>query len=156
MTATILLKRSMVAVIGGLVLSLAIGCGPAPVPEAGDIAGLQQLIKKTSQPVLVDYYKQGCEHCNAFEITLRLLASEHKGQIVTTKFLLMKANGECTAPEFATKHDIQLYPTVVMYVNGKEVKRFVQDYMYDDYSKAIDECVKSSAGPPKPAAGQKP
>lgn len=131
--------------LAATVAVLMTGCGMPKVRDAKDFGRLQQMIATPGKPVLVDYYKQGCEKCNAFELTLSALAQEYKGRVVTTKFLLLKANGQSTAPEFATKNDIIEYPTVILYANGKEVKRFVQNYTYGDYNKAIDDCLKSPA-----------
>jgi thiol-disulfide isomerase/thioredoxin len=141
---------------GGLLLTVAGGCMPSQVREVRDLPELQQVTAASERPALVDYYKEGCENCNAFEITLRALADEYQGQITAAKFLLLKANGECSAPEFAAKNDIQQYPTVILYVNGKETKRFVQNYKYDDYSAAITESLRTSPPRPGPAPGGRP
>ncbi|MCG3177972.1 MAG: hypothetical protein BIFFINMI_00295 [Phycisphaerae bacterium] len=141
--------RLLLAGMGGLLLAVAGGCGPASVTEVRDVAELQELIDATHKPLLVDYYKQGCEHCNAFETTLRGLNAEYGGRIAAAKFLLMKADGVCAAPEFAEKHEILLYPTVILYVDGKERKRFVQDYLWTDYNAAIDEVLGAPTTQPE-------
>ncbi|MFB3894200.1 MAG: thioredoxin family protein [Phycisphaerae bacterium] len=129
---------------------LALGCA-SNVVEIRDAAELQRVIADSKRPLLVDFYKAGCENCSAFEVTLRGLADEHKGQITAAKFLMKRANGEVTAEEFAQKNDILEFPTVILYVNGQERKRFVQQYNYDEYDKAINECL--AAPTTRPVAG---
>jgi len=128
------------------------GCAPGDVTEVRDIPELQKIVASAKQPVVVDFYKAGCENCSAFEVTLGALAKDHKGRITVLKFLLKKADGNYTAPDFATEHEILSFPTVILYVNAIEWKRFVQQYKYNDYDEAINECL---AGPAtKPAATQ--
>jgi thioredoxin 1 len=133
-------RRACCATVAVVSLQLlAGGCAPSNLVEIRDANELQRVISSSKQPVLVDFYKAGCETCNAFEITLRALAEDHKGRITVLKFLLKRANGVSTAPDFAEEHDILMYPTVIIYMNGQEQKRFVQQYMYDDYKAAINE-----------------
>ena len=129
------------AVVAGLAC-LAGGCS-ANIPDIKSLTELQQMIATSDRPVLVEYYKEACEHCNAFEATLRELADENKGRVTIVKFLLLRADGRSTAEEFATKNDILVYPTVVFYVNGVETKRFVQNYYYTAYESAIAESLRT-------------
>lgn len=146
-------RQAMLAGVGCLLLSLTCGCATSGVPQVKDLAELDKMVATSQKPLVMDFYKEGCAHCNAFETTLRGLGRDYSGKITTAKFLLMKANGECTAPAFAEKHDIALYPTVIIYVNGKESKRFIQNYTYSDYSVAIDEILRQPTTRPEAGSG---
>ncbi len=125
---------------GLLAVALAGGC-VSRVKELRKPADFERLIGRRGQPVVVDFYKAGCEHCSALEVTLNELAGEFAGRAAFAKFLLMRANGQATAPEIVAKHDIPFYPTVIIFVDGQERKRLVQQYRYSDYVAALNECL---------------
>ena len=131
-----------------LLAALTGGCGVVDLQTQAD---LERTIAKDAKPVLVDFYKAGCKDCGAFEITLRMLAEEYAGQITAAKFLLQLADGTVTAPELAEKYEILVYPTAILFVDGKEAKRFEQDYTYDHYTQAIEAALASSNVPKGPA-----
>jgi thioredoxin 1 len=134
-------RIACLALVAAAGLPMLGGCGPGNLTEPRDIAELQKIVSTSAQPVLVDYYKGGCENCRAFEVTLGALAEDYKGRIRVLRFLLKNADGSSPAPEFAAEHEILVFPTVLIYVGGQEKKRFEQQYKYNDYEKAINECL---------------
>lgn len=113
------------------------GCGAVSVNNSGDLDKL--LAQK--KPVMVDFYKAGCEHCSAFDITFNKLAEDYAGKTVFGKFLLMQANGKPTAEDVLKKYNVLVYPTVILFVDGKESRRFEQDYSYDHYATSLEALI---------------
>jgi thiol-disulfide isomerase/thioredoxin len=123
-----------------------VGCAdPAgPVVEIHDPVELNRLVSQSSQPVLVDFYKEGCENCLAFDPKLRQLSGQYAGRVVVAKFLLMQAKGVATSPAVAERYDISFYPTVILFVGGAPRKTFVMNYKVADYCAAIDGQLRKS------------
>jgi hypothetical protein len=46
-----------------------------------------------------------------------------------------------TSPELKDKYDISFFPTVILFINGRETWRFLRDYDLDDYRKAMNEAL---------------
>ena len=104
-------------------------------------------VLQASEPVLVDFYKGGCPTCLMLNPGLDQLAEEYQGRVLLAKFQLMTAYLVTTSVEIKKKYDIAFFPTVLLFVNGEEKRRWVMHYEMDDYRKALDEV----AGPPLPA-----
>ena len=115
----------------------------ADLHDAGE---LNRLVSQSSQPVLVDFYKQGCENCAAFEKTMGRLSGEYTGRVVFAEFMLMRANGAAASPELAEKYDILFYPTAILFRSGLPVKTFVTDYDIADYRAALGQPTSRPAG----------
>ncbi len=124
--------------------TLASGCAARGLAEVKSADQLRQVIAATSQPVMVEFSKQMCENCGGLEMTLRHLSDEYAGRIRSVKFTLLRADGSCIDPKLAEEHNILVYPTVVFFVNGREVRRFEQHYTYSDYEDAIKTCVQAA------------
>lgn len=71
-----------------------------------------------SGKVVVDFYASWCGACKHFMPIFDATAAEHKGAI-----RFAKANAD-TAKASMGRYGIKAYPTVILFENGKEVKRF--------------------------------
>lgn len=125
----------------------AVACGGCGVANVGNSGDLNKLLAQ-KKPVLVDFYKAGCEHCSAFDITFHKLAEDYAGKAVFGKFLLMQANGKPTAEDVLKKYNVLVYPTVILFVDGKESRRFEQDYSYDHYATALEAMIPAQKNKP--------
>jgi thioredoxin-like negative regulator of GroEL len=134
-------KRRAVA-LGALgfaaaLLALAGGCSATELPEIRDTFELERILETSNRPIMVDYYKGGCLSCVELEKKLGPLAAEYGGRVLIAKLMLMRPFGGSTMPPFAANNDISFYPTVILYVNGKEKHRFVMHYIIEDYRRVI-------------------
>ncbi len=90
-------------------------------------------IVKSDKPVLVDFWASWCGPCRMVSPIIDQLAEEYEGKITVGK---VNVDDEGTlAAEFA----IVSIPTVIIFKDGKEVKKLVGAKSADDYADAIDE-----------------
>jgi thioredoxin 1 len=130
---------------------LAVGCAPSvPLVEVNSSGGFQSEVLDAHQPVMMLFYKQGCAACAALEPTLGELAAEYKGRALFTKYPLMSFVFIPNNAELRDKYDVVWYPTVVLFIDGQERKRWVADYSAEHYRKELDQVV----GPPIEASTQ--
>ncbi len=142
----------LVSVAGFGLASLALlagGCGGGNLIPLGSSPDFQRQVLDSKKPVLVQFYKSGCVWCSLLEPTLDRLASDYGERAVFAKYCLKDWVGGVTNWEIRSKYDIRWYPTVILFVNGREKSRWV--VRFDDKScrKAMDEAL---APPTKQAA----
>ncbi len=79
--------------------------------------GLQRLIDASIQPVAVDFWAEWCEPCKLFTPIFSKAAEKLLGKVVFARI-----DTEANAPA-AGAHSVRTIPTLVLFNNGKEVKR---------------------------------
>jgi thioredoxin 1 len=82
-------------------------------------AAFEQVVLKSSLPVIVDFWAPWCGPCKMVAPVLDKLANELSG-----KLLIAKVNTD-ENPDWATKFDVQGIPTMLMVAQGKVVHRQV-------------------------------
>ncbi len=82
-----------------------------------DGRGLQRLIDASIQPVVVDFWADWCEPCKMFHPIFSQAAEKLLGKVVFAKIDTV-ANAPATEA-----HSVRTIPTLVLFNNGKEVKR---------------------------------
>lgn len=138
------LAVAALSVCAVLVLAAA-GCS-GKVRYIKDEADFQEQVIQAKQPILVDFFKAGCASCMFLDPVMDELAEEYDGRVVVAKFELMRFWLEITSISLWKQYRIGLYPTVVLFVDGQEKKRWAVDYFPDNYRKVLTEIV----GPPAP------
>jgi thioredoxin 1 len=125
------------------------GCaGGKPLVQVDSSAAFQTEVLDARQPVMMLFFKEGCAACAAIEPKLEQLAAEYEGRALFTKYPLMSFVFISHNPELRDKYDIALYPTVILFFDGQEVKRWVADFDAAHYRQELDKIV----GPPKEAS----
>lgn len=92
-------------------------------------------VLKSDIPVLVDFWASWCGPCKMVAPIISQLAEEYEGKVKVCK---VNVDNEGA---LAAQNAIVSIPTVILFVNGKAVKKLVGAQSIDDYEDAIDELI---------------
>jgi thioredoxin 1 len=126
------------------------GCGPSKFKALTTKTEFEEQVLKADKPVLVDFFKGGCASCMFLDPCMDQLSEEYKDRVTFFKFEGMRFWLEIPCIEVIKRYRIGLYPTVLLFVNGKEKKRWAINYSGDAYRKVLDEVLASAGTAPKP------
>lgn len=125
------------------------GCGGggsnANFMELTSSAQFQQQVLKARKPVLVHFQKGGCTRCASLESAMGPMTNDYRGRVVFAKYHLKNAFWVITNPELQSKYGIDAYPTVLLFVNGQERKRWIMQDDIKSYRRALDEALHTPA-----------
>jgi thioredoxin 1 len=82
-------------------------------------ANFENVVLKSTVPVIVDFWAPWCGPCRMVAPTLEKIAKEHDGTLVVAK-----VNTD-ENPEWAMKYGVQGIPTMLFVANGKVVHKQV-------------------------------
>ena len=77
-----------------------------------------EMLSESELPVLVDFYATWCGPCQMMVPVLQEVSAQMKGQVKVVKIDNDKY------PDLASEHHIYALPTLVLFKNGKTIKRF--------------------------------
>lgn len=86
------------------------------IAEAGD-ADFEEIVEKTSVPVLVDLWATWCAPCRMVSPALEQLATERAGRLKLVKVDVDKA------PQISQRFTVQAVPTLLVIENGEVLGR---------------------------------
>lgn len=89
-------------------------------------------VLKADRPVLVDFYADWCQPCRMATPVIEELAEEYSSKIKTSKLDVEES------PQLAGKYGVMSIPTVIIFKDGKEVKRQVGFPGKAGYQQLID------------------
>ncbi len=95
-------------------------------------ANFRQEVLETDTPILVDFWADWCQPCHIIAPTIDELADEYAGRIRIAK-LDVDAN-----QEVAKALGISSIPTILLYQDGRVVKKFVGVTPKQDLVNALD------------------
>lgn len=82
-------------------------------------SNFEEELKKTTLPLLVDFYADWCQPCKLIAPIVDELAQTMEGKLVVAG-LDIDANQQT-----AVKHGVMSIPTLIIFINGQEVKRMI-------------------------------
>jgi thioredoxin 1 len=101
----------------------------------------EQEVLGASLPVVVDFWADWCNPCRMIAPIVEQLADEQKDEIKVTK-LDVDSN-----PRTASTYGVQSIPTLILFRDGKEVKRFVgvmpKEKLAGDIQRALSQVVSA-------------
>ena len=127
---------------------MAWGCAGGKVMPIKTQAEFDAVVLRSRQPVLVDFYKGGCLTCILLDGDMDKLAEEYRGRAIIAKFELMTPVFVATSSELKKRYDISFFPTVLLFVNGQETRRWAIHYSLNDYRQALNEAIAATSRPP--------
>jgi len=140
-------RNSLLAAIACALAALAAGgCGASKLGLIRHEVEFEEQVLQADRPVVVEFYKPGCAGCFFSDPLLDQLFDEYQDRVVFVKFELANVWGQITCAPIWKKYRVALFPTVVLFVGGREKHRWVIEYNGGDYRKVLDEV----AGPPAP------
>lgn len=90
-------------------------------------------VLKSNIPVLVDFWASWCGPCKMLSPIISQLASEYSGKVKVCK---VNVDDE---GELASQNAIVSIPTVMIFSEGKVVKKIIGAHAIDEYEDALDE-----------------
>jgi len=133
-----------------LVAFVAGGCGPSRLRILPDETSFNEYVLKAAQPVVVQFSKGGCVWCMFMDAGLDKLVDEYQGRVLFARFELIDAWHRVRCDRLWRRYRVAYYPTVILFINGKEKNRWVVDYNVDHYRTVLEEVVEPPPPPPPP------
>ena len=76
-----------------------------------------QLLESHEKPILVDFWAEWCPPCKMLNPIITQIAKDWKERVTVIKINIDEKN------EIASRYGISSIPTLILFKNGKEVKR---------------------------------
>jgi thioredoxin 1 len=149
-------RRRAAWVAVALAALAAAGCGGSKLRPVASEEEFAEYVLKADRPVLVEFYKGGCVSCLFIDPCMDQLAGEYDDRVIFTKFELENFWSKITCPPLWKRYRVALFPTVILFVNGQERKRWVVNYNGDSYRQVLDEVTRPPAATKTPDAGGEP
>jgi thiol-disulfide isomerase/thioredoxin len=121
------------------------GCGgptgpSEPLVQVNSTAEFQTAVLDSKPPVMTLFYKEGCPACAKQEAVMGHLAAEYHGRAVFVKYPMANFMSLVKNQEVRDKYNLFVWPTVILFLDGKEKKRWLtNDFPADDYRKSLNE-----------------
>lgn len=107
-----------------------------PIPPGMPIPVNEQKLQKLLErdlPVLVDFWTEWCGPCLLMEGVVKEFAKSHQDKVVVAKV------DATINPRLTRKYNVMGYPTLILFVAGKEVNRVVGSVYYRWLVKFIED-----------------
>ena len=103
--------------------------------EEGSYQEVLAKAKKENKLLFIDCYTSWCGPCKMVAPIISQIAEEYNGKVKVCKVNVDDQG------ELAAQNAIVSIPTVILFIDGKPVKKIVGAHSLDDYEDAIDEFI---------------
>ena len=103
--------------------------------EEGSYQEVLAKAKKENKLLFIDCYTSWCGPCKMVAPIISQIAEEYNGKVKVCKVNVDNQG------ELAAQNAIVSIPTVILFIDGKPVKKIVGAHSLDDYEDAIDEFI---------------
>ncbi|MBI4925137.1 MAG: thioredoxin [Bdellovibrio sp.] len=107
------------------------------VLEVSD-ADFEDMVLKSNQLIIVDFWAEWCNPCKALAPTLDAIATEY-----TEKIKICKVNIDQN-PNTPSKYHVRGIPTVIFFNKGQAIELFIGNQPKETYLNAIEKHLKTS------------
>jgi thioredoxin 1 len=94
-----------------------------------------ELLTQAGLPVLADFRADWCGACRSLEPTLKRIASEFKGRVLTIKVDVDRK------PEIASRYEVSGIPTVILFRSGRPAMRFSGAVPVDEFRRRLEQAL---------------
>ena len=108
------------------------------VTQIRDASTFDQQVLRPARTVLVNFYADWCPYCRRFAPTFEKLADEFEG----VEFAAVNVDD---APGLERQYDIGKIPSVLLFENGREVRRWSNEQQSEPYREALHSQTASHA-----------
>ena len=98
---------------------------------------VQTQVLKSTIPVMVDFYTETCPACKILEPTFRSLSQKYHGRVSFVKIDAEKSQ------QLAIEYEIRGYPTVILFVNGQIVNKWLGALPSEVYSTVLESVLSA-------------
>ena len=105
------------------------------IVNIGNEKDFNEIIGKTSQPVLVDFWAPWCGPCKMVAPELEAVGQEYEGKAVVIKVNVDEQQ------ELASNYNVMGIPTLLLFKDGQEKNRIVGYRPRKDLMDAIDKVI---------------
>jgi len=121
--------------------------------DIATVAEFDQKVLRSSRPVLVDFYKESCPTCVLQEAVLDDLAAEYGSQVIFAKFKIREATMVGSAPEIMDRYNLFWVPTVILFLDGRETRRWTLNSTHAMLRKGLSQTLAASGPVPNTRSG---
>lgn|SRR5690625_3502886 len=101
----------------------------------------EEQVIKADQPVLVDFYTDGCGPCEALNPVLEELVEEYDGKLKIVKFYVSLDEVLENKNKVSLEYDVMGFPTLLIFKNGEVVTSLLGGQNKDDLVKEIEAVI---------------
>ena len=142
------LRGALLGAMLGAVIMLAVPLGNPTgetlaehTEQVATVREFSSQVLQSDKPVLVKFFATWCGPCKRLAPTIAKLAREYEGRIV-----FVSVDGD-QAGELVNAYRVQGYPTVMIFADGKVVKRITAYHKIDVYRAAMDAVIEAGKTP---------
>lgn len=98
-----------------------------------------EVLKNQDLPVLVDFYTDECAPCEGIAIILNEIKDDYEGKLkFTNMFVSLEEVMQEVENKVMTEYEVIAFPTVIIFRNGKEVKRIIGGRFESELREELD------------------